>query len=424
MAQNYPDDSGAVRAIGAVRIDRQVFPPSFRSTPAISLEVEDRPSEFFPVDSSGWLRAKFLASCICICIGVVPGFAADKAAKRTAVIFAIDPTLRGQNVGTTIFQNHSWFATEPAFDPNAIALALARNGLKRQATIVDGNAVLTLADGSVVVGLATASRAEAVPSFRALSEEWDVDEIVLVQAWNVHDWIGGTTETVTGTGVYRREVMGLRVAQIYCVLKAQVFDRRKGRMVRATVHNLARKIPRVTWFHEWAEFRSRDQKAILYRLPAIVEECTTAVLSDVGLMDPSVQRSTEERKAVSNFSTMELNEIEIPPEASHEVVRKAIALAMAGRHWVVTEDTPERIVGVLREGAKEAIETATITKTKIVLVPEMYKVKADGTRIAAKPNLRWHRNLFVSIEEQLLTETFTEADSESQPPAADEEPVP
>jgi hypothetical protein len=74
---------------------------------------------------------------------------------------------------------------------------------------------------------------------------------------------------------------------------------------------------------------------------------------------------------------------------------------LLNRGWTIASHSPDKIVGTLLSGKKEAIETATIEGRTITLLPERHEIRGDGTRAKIDPNLSWHRNLKESIVREL-----------------------
>jgi hypothetical protein len=337
-----------------------------------------------------------------ILIGVVTAFASSRpaevvsAAKKLAVISAIDPGVNGQKVGITVFQNRQWTSDATGFDVNAVALATLQTSLKRGAKLIDGDTLglIRKAKGTAVA----LEEKELGEKLAELGKEWSVDAILVIRSTASHDWIGGTNQTISPFGVYARAWV-----QTYCNLTLSTYDCATGRFSKEENVKQGQSLPSNAWKDTWEGYSANERRTLLRGLEAVTKDGVTALLAKVGLTEYKPE-------AKSTFQTLlrpskgkswlpEGNELEIPEGVSSQVARAAVKAGFKERGWNVTLDTDERIIGTLVEKNREAITTVTFSERSIVLVPERYEIRPDGQRVKIAPHLRWHKNLKETILE-------------------------
>lgn len=306
------------------------------------------------------------------------------------------------NVGTTIFQNKERGA-ETNYDAVAEALAIAKSAFVRPIKTADGS-TLHLPDPS------TDQRDSApVLSERlvAVGREWHVDTIYLLTSGTASDWIFNTTERLHGVGLYRREIFGMKRHLVYGVFELRTFDCRTGKFTHTDREKTAREVPDIEWHETWADYPLPEKRNVARGWHLLLKETIPPLLTKVGLANASETKRKFTLKSLlfaPNRPTSWLpegSELEIPEGITRDRAHLAVLNGLKARQWTVTTDAPERVVGVNRDGKKEAGVTAVITATTIMLKPADYEVKSDGQRINTSYK-RWQRNLKESIYRDLL----------------------
>jgi hypothetical protein len=328
--------------------------------------------------------------------------------KRLAIISAIDPTVHGQKVGLTAFQNHTWSSDDTGFDINATALATLKANLKREARLVDGETlglIRTSADAAEI----QLKEKELTAKLAALGQEWRVDTILIIhtRGSESRDWMGETNQRVKNFGIYAR---GYVVA--HCNLSLMIFDCTTQRFARQQNAQLMQSLPSGSWRETWSEYTAPERRVVLHGLGSVTENGTRALFSKVGLTDYEAPRRSIGQsifKANRGASWVpDGNDLEIPEGVSIEAAHAAVIEGFERRKWTVTTNTPDKIVGSLVESNKEAVATVTFNPRSITVVPERFQLHANGQRERIDPHLRWTRNLKESILRALFKATAEE----------------
>jgi hypothetical protein len=337
----------------------------------------------------------------CATVGAIEKIGTE---KKVALISAIDPAMRGEKVGLTAFGNNVRTEQSPDFAVNSVVLNAVKTSLNREVKLVDGGEVGLIPsvdnDGRRHTGSLTK---ESTQKLTALGLEWRVDLIVLIQTARSRDWIGGTNQDVEGFGHYSR----LKNAA-YGVFGVQVFDCRAGQVAGHDQVKQAQMLPNVAWHDSWKEYDPGDQRAVIRGLEAVIKESVPELLSKVGLTDAKVASRSLGSVLLNPAGPRpqsfvpEGNELEIPAGVSREAARAAIVYGLNVRDWDLLTNTGDRMVGVHRDGKKEAMCTFTFTDHSIVLAPEGHEVQADGKRVPVEYYRRWHNNLKESIVKALM----------------------
>jgi hypothetical protein len=143
------------------------------------------------------------------------------------------------------------------------------------------------------------------------------------------------------------------------------------------------------------------------------------LLSSVGLCDkwkaPAEVDSWGLGPTPVRSNVPEGNDLVIPDWMSISQARDAVRSGFKSHEWTVVTYTDERIVGTHRSGTKEATCAVTFANKKILLAPEGYEIKPDGSRVAVAVFTRWQNNLKEAIFSFLLkapdtTESLSQAD--------------
>ncbi len=351
-----------------------------------------------------------LLAAITLCLVCGRVAAADESPAKTdtvAVVFAIEPVVRGQWIGTTSYGPKDWVAADTGFNANSVALAMASGGLKREAKVVDGTA-LGLPGTSVVGKFFPKGDDDLEARLAALSKEWDVDVVIVIQGTKAADWITHTGEMLEGVGVYTRGMFGARRSQAYCAFSMRTYSRKAQKIVNREKDLRGQQLSSMDWQDAWAGYPALDKKKILMGLEAMTKAGTQALLAKAGLMEAAPETAKGvgslfiDERARGQSSIPEGNELAIPDGVSLEKARAAVVAGLKGRGWTVASDTSEKITGVLLDGKKEASVEATFTEKTITLVPALHEIRKDGSRVKGAPHLRWHRNLKATVLEELL----------------------
>jgi len=317
-----------------------------------------------------------------------------KAAKSIAVVSAVDPILVGQKEGVTIFSHDSWIEENSGFDLNAAILGAIKASLNREVKLVAGK------DVGVVIGRSVGRIDSDVfdeklkSKLVGLGRDWGVDYLVVVYSTQIDNFTPGKTWPVAGIGHFFSHF-----DCAYCILQATIVDCRKGTLSSSDIVKRERALAGVDWHFNWNEYTPGEQRAFLRVLTMLLNESVPELLASVGLNDtwkpappPSFRWINDPRKPL----VPEGNEIVIPDGVSRESAHDAVVAGFKEREWTITEGDG-RIVGVHRSKKKEARCTVTFADRKIILVPEGYKIQADGNLAPVAVYQGWHDNLKESI---------------------------
>lgn len=350
-----------------------------------------------------------LCSVFFILLGAVTAFAGNRpaevvsAANKLAIISAIEPTVYGQKVGITTFQNREWSSDATGFDINAIVLATLQTGLKREAKLVDGDTLglINKAKGTAKTPL---KEKQLGPTLAELGKEWGVDVILVIRSSPSRDWIGSTNQRLQHFGVYARAWV-----QTYCNLTLNTYDCATGNFSRGEQVQQGQSLPSNAWQETWESYSPNERRTLVRGLETVTRDGATALLAKVGLTE---YKAEEKSTAQILFSPPrgkswipEGNKLEIPDGISIEAAKAAVKAGFQERGWKITTDTDERIVGAILEKNKETITTATFPERSIILEQERYDLRSDGQRVKVAPHLRWHKNLKKTILEALFDTT-------------------
>lgn len=324
------------------------------------------------------------------------------AESKVALISAIDPRMRGQTVGITVFGNKGWDSDLPDFDVNARLLAAIKPILNRVVRLVNGREVSLLLK-VVDRKESDLERDELAGSLVALGHEWGVERILLIQTCRTNDWLAGTNQQVEGFGHYSRH----RNAA-YGVFWLRVFDCHAGKFTGGAQVKQARMLPGVEWHDSWKEYPAEEQRVIVRGLEAMIKDAAPALLSEAGLTDAKVgERSLGSWLMHPSGPTPqsylpEGNELEIPAGVSGAAARNAVVDGVKNRGWVMQTNDEDRKVAVYRSGKKEALCTFTFTEHSVILTPTGNRIEPDGRRVPVENYRRWHNNLKEDIVKALL----------------------
>lgn len=334
---------------------------------------------------------------------------------RNIVATGFEPLVRGSNVGTTIFQNRSWKAAPGGFDANELATAVATRALTNPVEVVDGRGA-GLAIEIDHHGWTNANDGQLTAALSTLGEAKNVDRVVLLTTGTSPDWIYGTNQPLTGLGLYRREVFGMKRLQVYGVFQLRVFDCRQRKFTAGETLPGAREVYGVEWHEDWPEFPAAEQRRLVAAWAELVTEQTNQLLTKAGLanLPAPAERPLAERLLFKGNRPKswlpEGNVLTIPPGVSRARAHTAVLNGLKARGWELVSQTEAQVVGRHRDGKKEAEVSARVSEREIELIADDHEVAPDGSSTAASFP-RWHRNLKESIYRDLLD-------------AADAEPVP
>jgi hypothetical protein len=319
------------------------------------------------------------------------------AARRIAIVSAIEPEVRFQKVGVTAFQNMTWATADTGFEINSAALDAARKFLKREAKLIDGRSVGLLSSVGRLI-----DEKQLAPRLLELAAEWEVEAILIIQGFKGRDWIGSTNQSVDSVGIYSRPPR----QEAYCALRLLTFDCVQRRFESSETATVSQAMPRTEWRASWASFPDTEKRLVLHGLRTVVEDGVPSLLAKAGLAE---SRTKEKSLAGTLFGVRrgrswvpDGNELEIPAGLSNAAARLAVATALVERGWTISSKDADKIVGVLPRGKIEAVATATVGERTITLVSERFETRSDGSRAKIDPNLSWHRNLMDSILRALL----------------------
>ena len=117
------------------------------------------------------------------------------------------------------------------------------------------------------------------------------------------------------------------------------------------------------------------------------------------------------------------DQIPIPAGLAPVIVRQAISTALLERGWTVTENTPTRLMGTIREGQKVSTVEITLSATEATITSRRYELATGDTQKPLEPNLRWHKNLKLSVFQQLQA-AAKQFSLPTAPPASAAAPAP
>lgn len=354
--------------------------------------------------------AAFTAVFLILLTGCVTTPPRDVLAKPAETIIAtgFEPALRGVNVGTTVFQNRGWETSPVGFDPNGAAAIIVADALARPMKVIDGRAHGLALNQGDSFDAARTRQAELVLRLSELGRREKADRIVLLATGSAPDWIAGTNQPLGGLGLYRREFLGMKRLQVYGVFSLRVFDCQTQAFTATDTLTDAREVYAVTWHESWAEFSASEQRRLIAAWTELLKEQTLQLLGRAGLapLVPIAEKSLGEALLLRGNRPKSWlpdgNVLPIPPGTSRGRARAAVVHGLKARGWTLVSEDDERVVGIYRDGAKEAGVVAVLTPTEIQLVADDHRIRSDGTRERVKPYARWQNNLKESIYRDLL----------------------
>jgi hypothetical protein len=333
--------------------------------------------------------------------------------QKVAVISAIDPVMHGHKVGFTIFELKNWTAEHPGFDVNAVVLNAVKVNLNRDAKLVNGKDEGLLLKNEYLDTIFIDSPPDGLTEkLSALGREWQVDLIILIQTTSSDDWIRGTGMTATspdrrieGFGHYAPLSFGRNF--VYGAFWVSVFDCKTGRFTGGDAVQQSRVLPDVSWHDSWDAYTPDEQRTLTREFDALARQSVPIFLSEAGLTDTKIEKRSLGSLLLSpngpaQSYVPEGNELDIPAGVSRQAARLAVANGLKDNEWVLTTNTVDRMVGVYREGKKEATCTFTFTDHAILMAPEGHEVQDDGQRVTVEYYHGWHKDLKESIVEALM----------------------
>ena len=326
---------------------------------------------------------------------------------HTVIVTAFEPIVRGVNVGTTVFQNRGWETSPEAFDANETAMAAVPKVLLQPIVLIDGRTANLAMKHDKSFNSDEPDQSEFVRQLAELSRAQKADRIVVLTTGEASDWIAGTNQRLSGLGLYRREFLGMKRLQVYGVFQLRVFDCRIQKFIASDTLPGAREVYSIAWHESWPEFPVAEQRRLLAALTELVKEQTAQLLTRAGLANvPQPEASITEillfRPNRPKSWLPEGNVLPIPKGLTPARARGAVVNGLKSRGWTVVSETDEQVVGLYRDGKKEAGVTARLSVDEIQLVANDHEIAPDGSRVAVAPYTRWQNNLKESIYSDLL----------------------
>lgn len=343
------------------------------------------------------------------------------APGRTVIVTAFEPTVRGINVGTTVFQIRSWEASPADFDANEIVAAEVPRVLLQRITVIDGRTAGVAMVTDRDFRSDSAKRAEFINSLAELGRRQNADRLVVLTTGEMADSIAGTNQFLAGIGFYRREVFGMKRVQAYGAFQLRLFDCQTKSFTASDKLLGAHEVYSVEWHESWAEFPPASQRRIIAAWTELLAEQTAQLLTRAGLANvPTPEKSVAEILFLNANRPKswlpEGNTIPVPKGNPPERARSAVVNGLKARGWTLVSESDQEVVGFYRSGKKEAGLTAKLSPTSIELVANDHEIKADGSRVPVTPYVRWQNNLKKSIYRDLLDaeEALSSADPSSK----------
>jgi hypothetical protein len=326
----------------------------------------------------------------------------------TAAVTAFEPIVRGINVGTTVFQNRRWEVVAEGFNANETAATAISTALLQPMAVLDGRTIGLAVDPTERLGSEGSNQTALVRQLTELGRTQKVDRLLLVTTGNSSDWIAGTNQRLAGLGLYRRELFGMKRLQVYGVVQLHVFDCRTQKFSASDTFPGAQEVFSVQWRENWVEFSAAEQRRIIAAWTELLERQIAQLLTRAGLANARLPEKTVAESLLITRPNRpkswlpDGDTLPIPRGVSADRARAAVLNGLKARGWTVVSQKDNVVTGVYRDGTKEAGVTARISDTEIQLVGEANEIRADGSRLPAKPFTRWQNNLKESVYRDLL----------------------
>lgn len=349
------------------------------------------------------------------CVTTLPREVLSSPAPTIAVT-GFEPIVRGINIGTTVFQNRRWEAAPEGFNANETATAAIAHALLQPMAVVNGQTIGIAVEPIQSFGSAS-NEADLARQLTELGRTQRADRIVLLTTGNSSDWIAGTNQRLAGLGLYRREVFGMKRVQVYGVFQLRVFDCATQKFSASDLSPGAQEVYSIEWHDNWAGFSIAEQHRIITAWRELVERQTAQLLTRAGLANvPSPEKSIAQNLFITRSNRPkswlpEGNILPIPQGVSPDRAHAAVLNGLKARGWTTVSEDDHQVTAFYRDGKKEAGVTAQLSATEIQLIANDHEIEADGSRVPAKPYIRWQNNLKESIYRDLLRA------EEAQPPA-------
>jgi hypothetical protein len=355
------------------------------------------------------LAPAFTLACLlllCGCATTSPREALSSQA-RTVVLTGLEPVIYGVNVGTTVFQNRRWEAPADPFEVNVVAAAGATKVLTQPLPVSDAHTAGLQADLIYKPGLRPADETELARQLAAIGRTQKAERILLFTTGAGSDWIYNTNQPLKGVGLYRREVFGMRRVQVYGIVQLRVFDCTTEKFTASDFARGAREVYSIEWHDQWAGFSVGEQHRLVLAWTDLVNEqvgqlLTRAGLANVPLPEKSLAKTLLLVPDRPKSWLPEGNVLSMPPGVAPERARAAVVRGLKARGWTVVSEDDAQVVGIYRDGRKQAGVTAVLSPTAIELVPNDHEVNADGSMGATASYPRWQKNLKESIYRDLM----------------------
>jgi hypothetical protein len=252
-----------------------------------------------------------------------------------------------------------------------------------------------------------ASPTETTVRLVQMGKAQGADKLVVLTTGDTSDWIAGTSRYLSGIGLYRRELFGMRRLQVYGVFQLHVIDCSTGAVIAKDTAPGAREVYAVEWHEEWSDFSQLEQSRLVSAWKELIKDQVGQLLTRAGLANVPEPEVTLGEKMLFRPNRPkswlpEGNVLPIPNGVSVAQARASVISGLHARGWSVVSETDGEVVGVYRDEEKEAGVTARISNVEIELVANDHEIKLDGSRVQVKPYARWQNNLKESIYKSLL----------------------
>lgn len=333
-----------------------------------------------------------------------------------AIVTQVGPELKVMNVGTTVFQNKTFRVVPDGLDVGDLVAETVRRRLNKTVAVV-------AAPNPGGSGTANDDDAISASALTQIGREQGVDRLVVITTGKASDWLYGTNQNLDGLGLYRREVFGMRRFQLYAVLELRVYDCGSAKFIADDTARGAQEVPSIEWHDTWEAFSAGERRRIYAGLKSLVGEQVGVLLTKAGLSDMQLPKESTAtglliRRPAESWLP-EGNALPIPDGISKERAVDAVIQGLTDRGWTLVSRDGDSVIGMYRDGKKEAGVVASVTDSVIELKPNDFEIKADGTRVSVAPYRRWQSNLKESIYRVLLNM----ADAEAMPAENDQSAV-
>lgn len=373
-----------------------------------------------------WFPFFALPLMVCSMVFGAPG--KIDPSKRVLLVTAFEPIVFGQKIGwgtlfanslaaqgpikgvnpmivvsaTGIMQslgNDGWYAQPGGFDVNGLISDTAKTVLGPGKTLMDGQEAGVLGNDIVPLGIMLNADSLAVRKGRldALAREKQVDVIVMLHSSVAMDWMQKSGCPVFGIGH-----LYTHFDCVYCVLSSTVYDCKTGKFSDGPVVKHARRALGVDWHPVWDEYPAGEQRAFLREMEVVLREAVPVLIGELGLANGPVgplptrhvflHDGEEPRTFIPDG-----DEIVLPAWATAEGAREVVRKAFAEREWTVAEETDGLMKGIHRKKKKHAVCSVMLSKDKMVIRSEGFRVQDDGSLKPAEPYKSWHENMKESI---------------------------